>query len=251
MMYFKYNKILVVSLLLTTIFSLSSYSQYKDDYYYNLGFSTGSDLIKSENENNSVGYKFRDVNTFNIGLNYKITREKYFTVFSLETRIYNLKNDVLIKKEDFNSKYDLIDYQVLTGFAQFKLKAILNRRFMISKNINFYLGTGPEILLYEYDPISGSILADVNSIEVGYTEKGQSKKNGIYLGINFNVGFEVKTKYLIISPYILYHYQSTNLFENIVTTQNLLVSPNTVSQHNIKGEYISFGFIFYPKTFKL
>jgi hypothetical protein len=245
MIFYKTKNIIVANLLFATIFSYNSYSQYDDNYYMKFGVSVASDFIKTENENNAVSYKYKDIKTYNFGLHYKLLREKYNITFSLDFRNFNLTDTFVVKKEDIDSQYNFGLDETLYGFAQYKVKTTYNKYFLNRKRTNFYVGIGPELIIYDYDPIEGAVTLTYD--EIGFTEAGVSKKSGLYLGINGNLGFQLKTKYFIFNPYILYHYQPENLFENVVTTQNLLVSKNTISKHNIKGSYLSLGIVFYPK----
>ncbi|MEL1246511.1 hypothetical protein [Flavobacterium helocola] len=246
----KFNKkilIAFVSLWFTNAITSKANAQENRTEYYSFGINLSSDFLSTENEKNAVDYEYKDIMTFNFGLNYKITKPKYNILFSLQLRNYNLTNKSNFKGEDIPDPLGYKSETILYGFSQLKLNSTFNLYITQKAKLNTYLGIGPEILFYPEDPISGLLFfIDEDGTEIGYTENGNSKESEFYFGINGTIGMEFKTKHVLINPYILYHYEPGSLFESTTTTQNLYVSENTVSKHSINNSYWSFGINFYP-----
>lgn len=239
----------LASILLAGLFLNSVNAQDKIEYY-NFGLNLSSEHLNSTNQANAVDYNLHNTQTFNFGLSYRLSKKEFDYIFTASVRRFNMINTSTFKENDspyidkFSTEITLYDS------FNYKLSASINRVFIKSKKLDIYFGIGPELLIYPEDPISGELLISNvgQNEEVGYTEKGNSAngKNPFYLGVNANLGFNFKTKYILINPYFTYHHQRENIFNNVVTTQNLYVSENTVSKHSIKGSYLGFGVNIYP-----
>jgi hypothetical protein len=248
-MSYKYSKNKLASILLASLFIGTIDAQTKNKYL-NFGLNLSTDAMSTSNEANAVNYNYKKIQTFNFGLTYRIPKQKFDIVFSAIVRRFNLTDASAIKGIDCPDPNGYKSETTLYDFFQYKINGFLNKKIINSNHLDIYVGVGPEILIYPEDPISGKLLLSNvgQNEEVGYTESGNStnKKNPFYFGINGNLGINFKTKYVLINPYFLYHFQSINLFDNVVRTQNLYVSENTVSNHSINGSYFSFGINLYP-----
>lgn len=216
--------------------------------YYKFGLNLSSDYLTTNDESNSISYDYKNIFTYNFGLNYRIIeKEKYSFNLGIHIRNYERVNYVEFKGVDIPDPEGFGGTEYLSPFTQFKLQTSFNYFIRKGNNTNLYLGIGPELIFYPEDPVTGLFLfTDEEGTEIGYTEYGNSKKSEFYFGINGTFGLEFKTKYVLINPYILYHFEPGKLFESTITTQNLYVSENTVSKHSINNSYWSFGINFYP-----
>ena len=237
----------LASILLAGLFFNSINAQDKVEYY-NFGLNISSEYLNSTNETNAVDYNLKGTQTFNFGLSYKIVTKKFDYLFTANVRRFNMVNSSTFKENDVPDPQGFSSESTLYDTYNYKLTASINKTFIKTEKMDVYIGIGPELLIYPEDPITGGSLYITETEEVGYTEKGNSAngKNPFYLGVNANLGLNFKTKYLLINPYFTYHYQRENIFNNVVTTQNLYVSENTVSKHSIKGSYLGFGVNIYP-----
>ena len=237
----------LASILLAGLFFNSVNAQDKIDYY-NFGLNLSSEHLNSRNQANAVDYNLHNTQTFNFGLSYRLSKKEFEYIFTANVRRFNMVNSSSFKGEDIPDPLGYTSETTLYDSFNYKLSATINKVLIRSKTLDVYFGIGPELLIYPEDPITGEFVFITETEEVGYTEKGNSAngKNPFYLGVNANLGLNFKTKYLLINPYLTYHYQRENIFNNVVTTQNLYVSENTVSKHSIKGSYLGFGVNIYP-----
>jgi len=247
----KFNKIYFwafVSLILTNVFFHKIYAQETKTEYLRFALNLSSDYLTTNNESNSISYEYKDIHTLNYGLTYKLfDKENYNLTTSIQIRNYRRTNHVKFKGIDIPDPEGFGGTEYLSPFTQYKLNTSLNYYLKKGIKTNVYLGLGPELIFYPEDPITGFFtFTDEDGTEIGYTEDGNSKKSEFYFGINGTFGTEFKTKYIVINPYILYHYEPGKLFESTVTTQNLYTSENTISKHSINNSYWSFGINFYP-----
>lgn len=247
----KFNKKIIlafVSLWLTNAFFNTSFAQEQNNSFYKFGLNVSSDYLTTNNTRNSIDYSYKNVLTYNFGLNYRlIENESYNLILGIHIRNYERINSVKFKGVDIPDPDGYGATEYLGPFTQYKLQTSFNYFLLKSKNISVFLGLGPELIFYPEDPITGLFtFTDNNDVEIGYTEKGNSKKSEFYLGLNTTIGVSFKTKYVLINPYILYHYENGKLLESTVTTQNLYNSENTISKHSINNAYWSLGINFYP-----
>lgn len=250
----KFNKKTILTLVIlwfTSVFLSKTYCQETDNSYHKMGLNLGTDYLTTNNEENSIGYKFRDILTYNFGISYKIIEKKDYRIFSgFSIRNYSRVNEVSIKGEDVGipDLNSIGGTEELSPFTQFKIQSSFDYYLLKRNKTNTYIGIGPELIFYPEDPVTGHFFVTTpdDDTEIGYTENGNSKESEFYFGINGTIGMEFKTKHVLINPYILYHYEPGLLFESTITTQNLYVSENTVSKHSINNSYWSFGINFYP-----
>ena len=246
----KVSKLLFIVLLLcfTNVLLSKANAQENRTEYYKFGLNLSSDYLTTNNESNSIGYDYKNIFTYNFGINYRIIdKEKYNFTLGIHIRNYERVNYVEFKGIDIPDPQGFGGTEYLSPFTQYKLQTSFNYFIRKGKVTNLYLGIGPELIFYPEDPVTGLFLfTDEEGTEIGYTEDGNSKKSEFYFGVNGTFGLEFKTKYILINPYILYHYEPGKLFESTITTQNLYVSENTVSKHSINNRYWSFGINFYP-----
>ena len=248
----KFNKmtlIVFVSFLLANTIFYKTYSQENENKYYKFGINLSGDYLTTNNESNSINYKYKNIPTINFGISYKYIENKRFNLLAtLLIRNFTRVNIHTFRGEDIPGYGD--DFkgtEYLSPFTQYKLNTSFNYYLNNGLKTNIYLGIGPELIFYPEDPVTGYfVFIDETDTEIGYTEDGNSKKSEFYFGLNGTFGVEFKTKYVLINPYILYHYEPGKLFESTVTTQNLYVSENTISKHSINNSYWSFGINFYP-----
>ncbi len=237
-----------VSLILANAFLYKSFAQETKTKYLKFGINFSSDYLTTNNESNSISYEYKNIITYNFGLYYSVfEKENYNFTAGLQIRNYQRINHFKFKGVDIPDPEGFGGTEYLSPFTQYKLNTSLNYYLKKGLKTNVYFGLGPELIFYPEDPITGFfIFTDEDGTEIGYTEDGNSKKSEFYFGVNGTFGVEFKTKYVLINPYILYHYEPGKLFESTVTTQNLYISENTISKHSINNSYWSFGINFYP-----
>ena len=215
--------------------------------YSKFGLIVGMSLLYTENEPNAVDYTYITQKAFNLGIEYNILQTHRFsfrTAFIYRT--YDIKNTKYIKGQDFGEDFDVFFTSGVGPFKQFKVPLDAQYYFPINKTLSSYVSVGPEFIIYPEDPTSGGLSIGNFDPFVGYTEEGNSKDGWLYVGANLSLGLAIKTNIALIKPFVTYHYQPETLYTNVVTTQNLMVSENTVSKHKIKGDYLLFGIILNP-----
>lgn len=249
----KFSKVqTVASLLLATVFflQLNAQENERENYakqifktYYKFGLVVGTSSLAVTNEENAVKYEFKRPQTFDIGVEYNFYQIKnwnFRAAFILQN--YTLVNEQYLKKEDIPSLYNDESQTIWFGpFQQFKIPMYADYFLQIGNKTSFNFSLGPEFIIYPDDPTSGS--TGVNGVEY-ISEEGFG--GGLFVGLNGSIGFNWKMKGLLLKSFITYHYQNEVLYTNTVTTSNLEVSPNTVSKHEITGDYFMFGVSVYP-----
>lgn len=218
------------------------------EVYSKLGLIIGVDNLYTANEPNSVSYDLSTSKAFVIGLEYNFYQFKNYNLklSALYRTEYNLKNYQNFKGEDIGRDFDIGGVLTFGPWSQFKVPLEIQYFKHISDKTFIHFGLGPELIIYPDDPSSGFSLAILeDGTEVGYSKVGYNTKE-FYFGLNASIGFGIKTKHFLLKPYFQYHYQPEDLYTIVVTTQNLQSSPNTVSKHTVKGQYLSFGVILNP-----
>jgi hypothetical protein len=82
---------ILANIMFASIFSYNGFAQYENSYYSKFGVNISSDYIKAENEQNAVQYEYKNVYTYNFGINYKLLlRKNSDIVFSAQLRNYNM-----------------------------------------------------------------------------------------------------------------------------------------------------------------
>lgn len=241
----------VASLMLATVFfmQLNAQENKKGNYakelfqtYYKFGLVVGTSSLAVANEENSVNYAFKRPQTFDVGIEYNFYQIKnwnFRAAFILQN--YDLVNEEYIKSEDAGGA-ETLSFTIWTGpNQQFKIPIYADYFLQIGNKTAFNFSIGPEIIIYPDDPTSGS--HGVDGVEY-ISEEGLG--GGFYFGLNGSIGFNWKMKGLLLKSFITYHYQNEVLYTNTVTTSNLQVSPNTVSKHEITGDYFMLGVSLYP-----
>jgi hypothetical protein len=216
---------------------------------HKFGIDIGYNKLYTSNEYNSLDFNYPNQNAFQLGIEYNFYQYKNFNFkVGLIWRNYALVETKLLKAVDFDPflKDTKINISVSPNHM-YKLPLSAEYYLPITNNTSFSISLGPEIIIYPEDPTLGSgLYTNENNIEIGYKEEGFSNKSPFYFGLNTGVSFNIQTKYFLFKPYVNYHYQPKDLYTNVVTTQNLLQSPNTVSKHIIKGDYLGFGLVITP-----
>jgi hypothetical protein len=207
------------------------------------GLLIGGDILYTYNETNAVDFNSPNQKASDIGVDYNFYQIHNFNFkASFIWRQYNIKETSTFKGEDINYSQDITSKIEWGPFEQFKIPIAVEYYFPLTQKISAYISLGPEFIIYPEDPTSGSSFAVLSDgTEVGYTEVGNSKDGWLYFGVNTSLGFSIDTKAMLIRPFVTYHFQPEVLYTNVVTTQNLLVSNNTVSVHEIKGNYLMVG----------
>lgn len=221
----------------TIIFKASS----QNAEYTNFGIHFQYERMYTDNQTNAVNYNLPSQNAFTLGLNYRFTLHPKFNLdISANYRFYDLENTRTIKREDLGINTDIDGSLIVGPNSQIGINSII--KYHLLKN-RFLVGLGPELIIYPDDPGSGSILQQPDNR--GYTNV--SNNNGLlYLGLNVSLEYVIPLNVLEITLYSYYHWQPKDLFTITVTTQNLLVSENTISQHSLTGNYLAFGIKFRP-----
>lgn len=243
-----------MNIILTLVFSniiLAQEKAFTDNFfdsYTKIGLSVGTSILFTENENNAVDFEYLNINTFEIGLSYNFLNKNNF-IFSTNAllRSHNNENNEKFKKEDIDKNYDFSRRIAVGTYNEYKLSLIADYFFKINKDIFGFGGLGPEVGFASnvYSMGASFVIDNENRIERGYTEKGDYNKN-IFLGANIRLGLTFLTKPILIQPYLEYHYQPNVMYTNLVKTQNLKISQNTVSQHSYTGNYLMFGLKIIP-----
>lgn len=241
----------VASILLATVFflQLNAQENEKENYakelfktYYKFGLVVGTSSLAVTNEENAVNYEIKRPQTFDIGIEYNFYQIKnwnFRAAFILQN--YSLVNEQYIESEDVGGVETNSFTFWLGPFQQFKIPFYADYILRVGKKTALNFSMGPEFIIYPDDPTSGS--AGVNGVEY-ISEEGFG--GGFFVGFNGSLGFNWKMKGLLLKSFITYHYQNEVLYTNTVTTSNLQVSPNTVSKHEITGDYFMFGVSVYP-----
>lgn len=216
--------------------------------YHKIGITTGMSILYVTNQENAMEYKYLNQKAFNLGLTYNFYQAGNFN-FKVSTlwRIYSIKSTQRLKKEDTNLPLDVAGTLTVGDYEQFLVPVMAEYFWAIGKKLSVSFSLGPEFTIYPEDPGSGaSFFVTKNGTEIGYTDKGDSKDGWLYIGVNVSLGLNIETGPLLLRPTFTFHYQPETLYTNVVTTQNLLVSENTVSKHEITGNYVMFGISILP-----
>ncbi len=244
--------------LVLAIFSLSlSFGQQKENFYQGhiaekifkkyqkIGLHTGISSLYVDNEPNGMLLEFEKPRTFEIGLTYNFLQyEKFNFSISAIYRTYNLKNYSNLKKEDSGYPIDIAGWLKIGPYFEYKLNTEVQYYFNLFNITIVNISVGPELTLAR--KIYGTTIAITDDERaVGYTSVSDYNAT-TFFGANLSLGFNIKTKPLLLQPFITYHYQPKNLFTEVVTTQNLRVSENTVTKHHVTGNYILFGLKIIP-----
>lgn len=240
-----------MSITLISFSSFFSFSQsFNNEYenYTRLGIVVGIESLFADNQQNSVGYFYDTQKTFTVGIDYRFySFEKFNFKVGLHFRTYNINNYYEIKSFDFGGEFDLKGFIQVSEINQYKLPFSAEYIIPISKNFDLFGGAGFEVLFYEDDPSSGSVLINNPNIEnpVGFVEEGNNTRQFTY-GFNVSIGANLYTKWFCFKPFIKYNIQNEDIFVNRVDTVNLQVSQNTSSLHRINGNYLMFGLAIIP-----
>lgn len=218
--------------------------------YNKFGLVLGMSFLPTYNETNAINYHYPTQKSYEIGLEYNFYQIKnYYFKASLLWRTYRMRQTQYFKNEDTGYPFQVPYGTYIDGpYNQFKIPIVVEYNINLNKNFSIALNVGPEVLIYAEDPSSGiGYYFDENLDEViGYRETGKSKNGSLFFGINSGLSINLKTKPFLIKPYFTYHYQPEAIYTNVVKTENLLVSENTVSTHKIKGNYFLFGITIHP-----
>lgn len=242
------KKLLVHVLIFSSFLTFAQSRNNEHDNYTRLGIVVGIESLFTDNQQNSVDYFYDTKKTFTIGLDYRFYSFKKINFKAgLHFRTYFTREFYNIKSFDFGGGIDLRGLTQVGEINQYKLPLSAEYIIPISKNFDLFGGAGFEILFYEDDPSSGSVLINNPNIEnpVGYVEEGNNKSQFTY-GFNVSIGANLYTKWFCFKPFIKYNIQNEDIFVNRVDTVNLQVSENTSSLHRINGNYLMFGLAIIP-----
>lgn len=204
--------------------------------------------MPTTNEANSASIYYPTQKAFDLGLEYNFYQHKNFNFkAAFIWRPYNLKNSSFLKKEDTGQKRDAGGNYTIGPYEQFKIPILAEYTIPLSNKLSASLLLGPELIIYPNDDGYGSSLFETkDKIEIGYREIDKSQEKTISIGLNTGVSINLKTKPVLIKTNLIFHYQPEPLYTVTATMQNLLQSPNTISKHTIKGNYLLFGFTIIP-----
>ena len=99
----KVSKLLFIVLLLcfTNVLLSKANAQENRTEYYKFGLNLSSDYLTTNNESNSIGYDYKNIFTYNFGINYRIIdKEKYNFTLGIHIRNYERVNYVEFKGID-------------------------------------------------------------------------------------------------------------------------------------------------------
>lgn len=239
------------SLILAFFVMICLYGQEKEQYvaesifekYHKFELFAGYGILYTTNEENAADYKYSNLKAFNLGVDYNFFQIHNFNFkIGFIWRIYQIKSSRMFRHQDTGLLYDTGAIVWLGDFNQYIFPLTAEYFIAINKNLSLNFGLGTEFLIYPEDSISGVFFVAGNKGKwIGSTNMGNSKDGFLYIGLNASVGLNIEAGPLLLRPSFTYHYQPETLFTNVVTTQNLLVSENTVSTHKITGNYIMFG----------
>ncbi|MFN3640752.1 MAG: hypothetical protein ACK4UK_07525, partial [Flavobacterium sp.] len=150
-------------LFLVYVFTFSCYLSFaqstnkEHENYTKLGIVVGTERLFTENQQNSVGYLYDTQSTFTLGIDYRFYSLKKFNFKAgLHFRTYLINNFYHIKSFDFGGEFDLRELILVGDINQYKLPISAEYIIPISKNLDFFVGAGFEVLFYEDDPSSGA-----------------------------------------------------------------------------------------------
>lgn len=204
--------------------------------YSKLGLHLSLNIMSVSNENNSVSYEISPPKALEFGVSYKIYEAKKWKLETIASyRSYSLTNKFNVKSEDIDTNRGFSGSLEFSSFEQFKLNVIPS--YTIGHS-NFSIGLGPELIIYPSDFVLGTQFA---GDEVVYTDDGFSGDGWAYWGLTSEIAYKVNTKHVQLSLFAQYHWQQKDLYTVTVITNDLNVSPDTISQHKITGNYLAFG----------
>lgn len=209
--------------------------------YSKLGLHLSLNIMSVSNENNSVSYEISPPKALEFGVSYKIYEAKKWKLETIASyRSYSLTNKFNVKSEDIDTNRGFSGSLEFSSFEQFKLNVIPS--YTIGHS-NFSIGLGPELIIYPSDFVLGTQFA---GDEVVYTDDGFSGDGWAYLGLTSQITYNLKFEGFQLRFYAGYHWQPKDLYTVTVVTNDLNVSPDTISKHTITGNYLQFGVGFNP-----
>lgn len=240
MFVFNYFRIKLLAWLLFSIAAISQ-SIAQQSEYSKLGIHIGLSKLEVSNELNSVGYEISAPKALEFGVSYKIYEAKKWKLETIASyRSYSLTNKFNVKSEDIDTNRGFSGSLEFSSFEQFKLNVIPS--YTIGHS-NFSIGLGPELIIYPSDFVLGTQFA---GDEVVYTDDGFSGDDWAYLGLTSQITYNLKFEGFQLRFYAGYHWQPKDLYTVTVVTNDLNVSPDTISKHTITGNYLQFGVGFNP-----
>lgn len=215
--------------------------------YYKIGLFVGTSTLFVENESNAIDFAYRNTQTFELGLEYNFYQWRnlnFKTAFIY--RNHKMISFKRFKGEDTTLSYDFSGTTKWGPYEQYKFSVLAEYLIPLSQKLSVNVNIGPEITFFPNSESSGSHFAILSDgTEVGNTHEGESP-NPISAGMNIGIGLNFKMPHFLLRPVLSFHFQTNNLFTDVVTTQNLQVSENTVSEHSVTGNYLMFGMSILP-----
>ncbi|HLS31142.1 MAG TPA: hypothetical protein VK021_09820 [Flavobacteriaceae bacterium] len=214
------------------------------------GITLGYSSLYVSNQQNSISYELVNSRAFNFGFVYNMVQLGNFNVnVGLVYKKYLTESYSSIKKEDGYSSAEILDKVDWGPNKQFDISLEIEYLFPFkpgNEKFTGFLGLGTELSfhkkMYGYGT---SGLSDPDE-PIGFVEVFDFD-HIISVGVNFTAGTNIQVgNAFMLRPFITYHYQPDNLYTVTVNTVGLRVSPHTISQHRITGNYLKFGLNIIP-----
>lgn len=240
---------LFVSLLISQITKAQSAEELFSDYW-KIGIGFNGVSYFTHNERNSVDYKLYSPKVSSINLIWNFYQKDNHNIKTSISKSlkYMDKSYLRIKAEDIPFEVDYIEeVSVNNGAGQWKANIIYEYFVPFNNLIYVSFALGPEVLYYPEIRAGGSMgigLGENGQYIVRVNEQTERVKD-INLGLKGEASIFLASKIGLFQFRIegllgLNDYQETN-----VKAFNLEVSPDSHSEHTIKGHYLGFGVGYY------
>lgn len=213
------------------------------DKYHKFGVFVGGGIVTTTNESNGMAYDLHNIRAGNLGVEYNFYQTYNFNFkVSLIWRTYMIKTSWVFSENTSGGPYRMWT-QWSGDENQYKIPFTAEYFLPLGKKSSINFGLGTEFLITPQYPGYGSSIRYPG--EAGFRQRSYFSNDWFYLGFNLSIGLNIETEPFLLKPTFTYHYQPTTLFYQIVTTQNLKVE-NTISTHEITGNYVMFGLTIIP-----
>lgn len=215
----------------------------------NFSFSIKYQNLYWSNEgNSSVFFEAQDTWVPALGLEYNFSQRKNWN-WSVGFFVRNMvrKDSETFLAEDVGLSTDLTILSSDSPYWSYHLPVDLS--YIKEVNDWFFISghVGLEVMYYavtEGDDLGGS--TGINNItrRISFESEVDSPITG---GANIGLGFYLKSKNTMWRIDMTYHYHFVDIIDQAVLATNLDVSPDTVTQHNWTGDYLSFSINIFPR----
>ncbi|WP_146080356.1 hypothetical protein [Nonlabens xylanidelens] len=205
-------------------------------------------LYWSNEGDSSVFFEAQDTWVPALGLEYNFSQRKNWN-WSVGFFVRNMvrKDSQTFLAEDVGLSTDLTILSSESPHWSYHLPVDLS--YIKEVNDWFFISghVGLEVMYYavtEGDDLGGS--TGINNItrRISFESEVDSPITG---GANIGLGFYLKSKNTMWRIDMTYHYHFVDIIDQAVLATNLDVSPDTVTQHNWTGDYLSFSINIFPR----